>query len=242
MQYSSGLKARMIQRMSGRDSLSANKLSEEVGISQNTPSRWLREAPEEKKVKRNGHLAERSPMRPEAVPPAEKLRLVMEASTLSENELGEFLRRNGLHEAQLEAWRKKVEEAAVGALGKPKKGRHRKSPDAKKVQLLQRELLRKHRALAEGPPSWRSKKTGCAFGGRGRKHHAEAAKLLELDERTVQRWSAEGGGDDRRQGPTTEPRNKLTAPGAQAGPKCRQFAGVSRFAAEADRATAREPW
>jgi transposase-like protein/transposase InsO family protein len=149
MQYSSGLKARMIQRMSGRDSLSANKLSEEVGISQNTLSRWMREAPEEKKVKRNGHLAERSSMRPEDVPPAEKLRLVMEASTLSENELGEFLRRNGLHEAQLEEWRKKVEEDAVGALGKPKKGRHRKSPDAKKVQLLQREFLRKHRALAE---------------------------------------------------------------------------------------------
>lgn len=165
MQYSSGLKARMIQRMSGRDSLSANKLSEEVGISQNTLSRWLREAPEEKKVKRNGHLAERSPMRPEAVPPAEKLRLVMEASTLSENELGEFLRRNGLHEAQLEEWRKKVEEDAVGALGKPKKGRHRKSPDAKKVQLLQREFLRKHRALAEVTALLALKKNWMRFWG-----------------------------------------------------------------------------
>ena len=39
----------------------------------------------------------------------------------------------------------------------------------------------------------------------------EAAKLLGLDERTVQRWRAEGGGDDRRQGPRTEPQNKLTA-------------------------------
>ncbi len=145
MQYSSGLKARMIQRMSGRDSLSANKLSEEVGISQSTLSCWLRDAPEEKSVKRNGHVSQRGSMRPDDLPPAEKLRLVLEASTLSEDELGEFLRRNGLHEAQLEEWRKKVEEA----LAKPKKGRHPKSPEAKKVQLLERELLRKDRALAE---------------------------------------------------------------------------------------------
>lgn len=40
---------------------------------------------------------------------------------------------------------------------------------------------------------------------------AEAATLLGLDERTVQRWRAEGGGDDLRRGPRTEPKNKLTA-------------------------------
>ena len=40
---------------------------------------------------------------------------------------------------------------------------------------------------------------------------AEAVKFLELDERTVQRWRTEGGGGDRRRGPTTEPKNKLTA-------------------------------
>ena len=40
---------------------------------------------------------------------------------------------------------------------------------------------------------------------------AEACKLLGLDERTAQRWRSEGGGDDRRRGPSAEPRNKLTA-------------------------------
>ena len=149
MQYSSGLKARMIQRMSGRDPLSANKLSEEVGISQNTLSRWLREASGEKKVKKNGYVVPSAPMRPDDLPATEKLRLVMEASTLSEDELGKFLRRNGLHEAQLEEWRNKIQEAAVAALQKPKKGRRRKSPEAKKVEQLERELHRKDRALAE---------------------------------------------------------------------------------------------
>lgn len=37
-----------------------------------------------------------------------------------------------------------------------------------------------------------------------------ACELLGLDERTVQRWRAQDIGDDRRAGPTTPPRNKLS--------------------------------
>ena len=71
----------------------------------------------------------------------------MEAAALSEEDLGAFLRSNGLHEAQLEEWRQKIEDAALGALGKPKKGR--KSPETKRVRELERELHRKDKALAE---------------------------------------------------------------------------------------------
>jgi putative transposase len=34
--------------------------------------------------------------------------------------------------------------------------------------------------------------------------------LLEIDERTIQRWRSEGGGEDRRRGPNTVPGNKLS--------------------------------
>jgi transposase-like protein len=146
LKYSSGLKARMIQRMSGPDSISATMLAKEVGISQNTLSRWLREAGKGKRlVKRNGHPVKERAMRPDDLPPIEKLRLVMEASLLSEDELGEFLRRNGIHGAQLEQWR----QAALSALAKPKLGRRRKSPEEKRVEQLERELNRKDKALAE---------------------------------------------------------------------------------------------
>ncbi len=156
MPYSNGLKARMLRRLTGPDRVSANKLAQDIGISQNTLSRWLREAGGEERRERRGKTVKRSgpaigsrPVRPDDLPPAEKFRLVMEASVLSEDELGEFLRRNGLHEAQLEEWRQKVEEAAVGVLGKPKKGRRHKSLEAKRVQQLERELHRKDKALAE---------------------------------------------------------------------------------------------
>ncbi len=156
MKYSNGFRARMIARMAGPERVSATKLAEEVGVTQTTLSRWLREASAEEKRTRRMKLVmsspqdrESRPMRPDHLPPAEKLRLVKEAAEFSEAELGAFLRRHGLHEAQLVEWRRKVEEAALNALEKPKKSRRRRSPEAKRVRELERELDRKDKALAE---------------------------------------------------------------------------------------------
>ena len=44
--YTTGFKGRMVQRMAGREAISANALAQEVGVSQNTLSRWLRHASE----------------------------------------------------------------------------------------------------------------------------------------------------------------------------------------------------
>ena len=149
MKYSKGFKARMVRRMTGRDRISAARLSEEIGISQPTLSRWLREAGEEAK-RGNGVKTTTAPtgprvVRPEDLSAAEKLRLVKEAAELRGEELGAFLRRHGLHEVQLKQW----EEAALSALETPKKTRRRQSPEAKQIQRLQRELDRKDKALAE---------------------------------------------------------------------------------------------
>jgi transposase-like protein len=61
-------------------------------------------------------------------------------------ELGEFLRKNGIHGAQLEQWRKE----ALAGLGAPLRQRSTKnSPEAKKIRELEREVTRKDKALAE---------------------------------------------------------------------------------------------
>lgn len=39
---------------------------------------------------------------------------------------------------------------------------------------------------------------------------SKASKILELNERTLQRWRVEGSGDDRRRGPNSTPGNKLS--------------------------------
>jgi len=129
---------------------SANALSHEVGIGQPTLSRWLREATTlgsvTKRRKRTAVAPDRTfdPKRPEDRSADEKLRLVLEAGALSQAELGEFLRRHGVHEADLASWR----EAARSALGASPASLARPG-DARRVRELEKELRRKDKALAE---------------------------------------------------------------------------------------------
>jgi transposase-like protein len=137
--------------MAGREAISATALCKEVGVSQNTLSRWLREAsavtptvasmskkkPSSRKSSSRGRTAE------------EKLQIVLKAAALSDDELGAFLRREGLHEVQLEEWRAKAMEAATGALKAPHGKRSERTPEFLKIKELERELLRKDKALAE---------------------------------------------------------------------------------------------
>ena len=138
----------MVKRMTGRESISANALAEEVGVSQATLSRWLREV---RTVRAMGEAKKQSEdgtrKGPRKWSAAEKLQVVLEAAAVSDDDLGEFLRRKGLHTAHLEEWRKAVTEAAQVALG-PKK-RAKKSPESRRIKELEKELRRKDKALAE---------------------------------------------------------------------------------------------
>ena len=79
--------------------------------------------------------------------PEEKLRVVLAARSLSEEQLGDFLRREGLHTAQLEEWRTLVLDALAGRNGKPTAATN--ASDTKRVKALERDLNRKNMALAE---------------------------------------------------------------------------------------------
>ncbi len=70
--------------------------------------------------------------------------MVAQAEGLSGDALGEFLRREGVHEADLAEWRS----AALVALGTRAKT-PATSGDSRRVRELERELLRKDKALAE---------------------------------------------------------------------------------------------
>ena len=139
----------MVQRMSGPEQISATALSREVRIAQPTLSRWLREAPTldrmAKRSKAKGKGSERNS--PRQWPMEEKLRVVVEAAQLSDEDLGAFLRREGVHEAQLQQWR----EAIHVALGELPKGKARRaaSAEAREIKALRKELNRKEKALAE---------------------------------------------------------------------------------------------
>jgi transposase-like protein len=83
--------------------------------------------------------------RPQDWTPGEKIAAVAEAAGLSDEELGAFLRRKGLHQAQLDAWRTAVVEALTSKPQRPPKS----SPEKRRVRELEKELRRKDKALAE---------------------------------------------------------------------------------------------
>ncbi len=141
MPYTEGFKARMIERMVGAENISATALAHEVGVPQPTLSRWLRERP----ARRFAAMQDKS-KRPggKKWTAEQKLRIVLKATDLSDEELGAFLRREGLHEAQLKEWT----EAATRALSSKAKSK-KKSPEVKRIRELEKELRRKEKALAE---------------------------------------------------------------------------------------------
>jgi hypothetical protein len=139
----------MVARLVGPRAVSATQLSKETGISQASLSRWLHAAaridPMPSKRERGSRAkSRREPTRTEArTRPrtgAEKLAIVVRAEGLEGEQLGEFLRREGIHLAELEQWRKLAEQA----LGSPA----RLAP-SKETRKLKAELARKEKALAE---------------------------------------------------------------------------------------------
>jgi transposase-like protein len=141
----------MVQKLSGPRAMTATALSTEVGIPQGTLSRWLKEAatippkmsPTDDESTKTRDAQEWSP--------EEKVAFVMEAAAVPSAEFGAFLRRKGVHEAQLDEWRKQVMEGAAASMRPQNRRAEREAAaaDAKKIRQLEREILRKDKALAE---------------------------------------------------------------------------------------------
>lgn len=154
MNYSEAFKARMVQKMAGPNGRSATSLAGEVGVSQASLSRWLNQAgtvpavANKKKAGKRKNGSSRSAKRPQDWRAQDKLQVVLEAASLSEEELGEFFRRKGLHQAHLDEWREQLTKAAPEVFGSPRRSK-KVSPEDKRIRELEKELRRKDKALAE---------------------------------------------------------------------------------------------
>jgi len=151
MPYSTKFREKMLAKLTGPGRRTATSLAKEVGVPQATLSRWLREAKVEGMTQgesKKGAGRGRTESRRKRWTPAEKIRVVREATAAGEAGLGALLRREGLHEADLERFREEVLDAAAKGFeaGRPRRGL---SPEQKQVRRLKKELKRKEKALAE---------------------------------------------------------------------------------------------
>jgi len=157
LKYSNKFKSAMVHRLSGNNAISANSLSREVGVGQSTLSKWLRDAsvvqpetfqyPTNELAKEAFYNMTKTPKSPKDWTPEQKMQAVLESSQLSEEDLGAFLRKNGLHESNLKQWRLEMLGGLQNTASKKKsKG---KSAEAKRIRQLEKEVNRKDKALAE---------------------------------------------------------------------------------------------
>lgn len=154
MQYSPMFKNAMIQKMSGPDAISATALSKKVNVPQSTLSTWLRKAgmdpsfnfPNNTYVL-NNMAKKKDPKRPDDWSAEDKLNIVLEASSLTDEQLGAFLRNKGLHKTHLDQWRLQMLNGLDN--GSPKTKTPSRRADVKRIRALEKELNRKEKALAE---------------------------------------------------------------------------------------------
>jgi len=154
MRYSDMFKDAMIQKLTGPDAISASALSKQVDVPQSTLSKWLRMAGVGPSYFSPNTAHEYTKMakinnskRPDDWIAEDKLKVVMEASLLDDEQLGAFLRSKGLHKIHLDQWRLQMLDGLKN--GSSKKKSRRKNVDAKRIRSLEKELNRKDKALAE---------------------------------------------------------------------------------------------
>ncbi len=139
MRYSQKFKERMIRQMVGVSRKSAHELGPEVGVSQSTLSKWLRDS-----IEPVSEPKDDTPESETSDNPLKMAQLALQAGQLEGAQLGAFLRKHGLHHADLERWTAWLER---GPTAPPTKNTAKQ--DKKRIKQLERELKRKDKALAE---------------------------------------------------------------------------------------------
>ncbi|WP_420833272.1 IS3 family transposase [Roseovarius tolerans] len=211
------------------NAIAIRQLSQEEGISEATLYDWRA------KARRKGQLLPDADAGPEGWSSCDKFAAVLETASLNEADLGEYCRKRGIYPAQIVAWRAACEQANDWDRSSSARISQATKEEKKRVKDLERDLVRKDRALAETAALLvLRKKCGDLGGRRGRMistpdrqtatllieeavtagaRRAKACAELEFSERTFRRWTRDGQvhADQRPLVPRPDPRNKLSA-------------------------------
>jgi transposase-like protein len=133
--YGQAFKDRAVARLLPPESAAAEVVAREIGIGAGTLQRWREDA-------------QSRPARGRAWTAGARLEAVILTASMSEASKNAWCREQGVYPAELDKWRA----SATAALAEPEEARA--SPqatrqDRKRIKELERDLLRKDRALAE---------------------------------------------------------------------------------------------
>lgn len=135
MGYSEEFKNQIVQKvLSGRK---VQEVATESGITSWSIYRWI-------KLLGNGNLTKEA-IGPRGLSLAGKQKLLLESQKCTEDNLGEWLRKRGLHSDHLNKWKEEI----IAAMDKNSQEKNEIKKLKEENEFLRKELERKDRALAE---------------------------------------------------------------------------------------------
>lgn len=143
MGYPAKRKAAILQKMLPPNNKPIAQLAKEEGIAQGTLYSWRAEARAKGKLMPDGDLS------PKGWASVDKFAAVLETAALNESELSVYCRKRGLYPNQIKQWRIACEQANDWDRAQNKRLQDTTRNADKKIKALEKELIRKEKALAE---------------------------------------------------------------------------------------------
>lgn len=141
--YSKELKASIIQKMMPPNNVSVSQLKKDTGITDATLYTWRKQA------KAQGLTVPGDGKNPEQWSAQDKFSVLMETASLNTAELSEYSRKNGVFTEQITQWKQDFMAGSSQPAESRQAQRASQKQDKKRIQVLERELRRKDKALAE---------------------------------------------------------------------------------------------
>lgn len=136
-------KDEIIAKMSGPQRISIPQLAKEEKISKATLYGWRAQA------RLKGELLPDHDNAPEGWSAQDKFNTVLQTATMSESQLSEFCRTQGLYPEQVQRWKEACQKANNWDVAQSLHQNKQSKLDKKKIRTLEKDLQRKEKALAE---------------------------------------------------------------------------------------------
>ena len=141
--YSKEIKDSILKRMMPPNNEAISRISEETGITEATLYKWRKNA------RAAGNATPGDGQGSEHWSSEDKFLIVMETYPMSAAELAEYCRKKGLYKEQIEAWRESCLSANGRESNQTKQLNQELKEEKKRAKTLEKNLLKKEKALAE---------------------------------------------------------------------------------------------
>jgi len=133
----------ILAKLSGPDRKSVAELAKAEGVSRATLYLWRKQA------RLSGELMPDHDDTPEGWSAQDKFNAVLQTAAMSESQTSEYCRKQGLYPEQIQLWKKACQSANDWDSSQRAKISKQQRSDQKKIKILERDLQRKEKALAE---------------------------------------------------------------------------------------------